>query len=522
MRDWHSYYRDLLATADMPVVGIGVTALNRIGPGYVLPGYEVICYKHGSDIDSLRNICPVRTVQKDFIDSGNITRNNTVSILKQLGVKDYLNSLGKSPSIFVYRSKENLDAYCKEQGWGLLANSHDKRDAYEMKEDFFKIGRSIGLSMIPGEQMNIADLDEDRLALLQKKYGKRLVFQITEIYRGGGQGTIFVENLEDFHHFHRFVDERNARWTKRRLERVNVTRYIDGESPSISGSATRHGVLSGVVQTQILDVEALLLSERDGVFVGHDWSYKDYSGSVQRQTDSIVAALGSYMWSRGYKGVFGVDLIVENITGKVYVVECNPRYTGAFPVYSMMQHQLGEVSFDTFQMLEFMGIDYEMDFDLINDSWKQPKNGSHLILHSPLKKDWARVSGSLVSGVYRLSSRGDLVYLREGATYEAMQSDDEFVLTDGCPSPGTVTKPRLRVGKLIFRRGSLHVQGELTDYVHRAVNQIMSAFSFDQVSEAEQARLNEEYNYTASVEAADHPLVDILESDSGVVELSNL
>ena len=208
---------------------------------------------------------------------------------------------------------------------------------------------------------------------------------------------------------------------------------------------------------------------------------------------------------------------MEQGTNNVYVVECNPRYTGAFPVYSMMQHLLGEVPLDTFQLLEFMNIDYDMDFDWVNKMWKQPKYGSHLVLHNPFKKDWVRAEGGLVSGVYRLDRSGVLEYVRAGATYESLLDDDEFVLTDGCPSPSSVSKPRLRVGKLIFRRGALAHPGELTDYVHSVVNRIMNDFSFVPLSESEQYALDVKYGYVSN----ESDVVDPIIQQTSLIEYSN-
>ena len=302
MRDWRSYYRDLLAGAQRPIVGIGVTAFNRIGPGYASPDYEVICYKHGTDILALRDICKVRSIQHDFIGHGDIRRNNSVAILRQQGVQNYLNSLSAKPMIFVYRSKKALDSLCEEQGWGLLANSSDIRDEYEMKKNFFAIGRSVGLPMISGTQVRIDELGLDEFLMLQKKLGDRLVFQLTEIFRGGGQGTFFINSIDDFYRFLDRVELFRVAKPKRKLTHVNVTKFIEGATASITGCVTRYGVLSGVVQTQVLDVPALLESDRDGVFLGHDWSYNHYGVSVQRQASVAVERLGSYMAKRGYKG----------------------------------------------------------------------------------------------------------------------------------------------------------------------------------------------------------------------------
>jgi len=481
--------------ADMdPVVGVGVTAFNRIGPAFFYPNYQIVCYKDGSDIGGLRRLTSIRSVQSDFAAFGDIRRNNTLAILRQKGVQQYLKSLSGRVRIFVYRSTENVENLCDQLGLEVFANRHNFRDRFENKSEFFKIGREVGLPMISGEQWEIDNLDVDAYHKLRKRLGEKLVFQLTDFSLGGGQGTFFIVYGSDFDNYKEFVERKRQEKPERPLTFVNVTKFVDGMSASIAGCATRHGVLTGVVQTQVMDVAELGESERSGVFRGHDWSYQHYESWVQNQADSIIRKLGEYMYDQGYKGVFGVDLIVDRQQRKVYLVECNPRYTGAFPVYTMLQMQKDEIPLDVFQLLEFFDINYEIDFESISKSWKQPKTGAHLILHSPYKEEWSRAKGNLSAGVYRIKG-SRLEKVGDGVLYDSISDGDEFVLTDGCPRPGTLTKPLLRVGKLIFKKGVLSKPGELTEFGVEAVMRVMEGFDFQKVSDEEQKRLDGEYNY---------------------------
>lgn len=504
-------YLELLRGRQANLVGIGVTAFNRIGPGLFYPEYEIVGYKDSSDIDCLKKIVPIKTIQADFRGDGDINRNNTLAILQHAGVQKYLSSKS-GVKVFVYRTTERIDALCDSLGYEVFANRHDIRDRFENKDEFFHIGRKIGLPMIPGTQLNVAELTDDRYRGLQEEVGKRLVFQLTEIFRGGGQGTFFINSVDDLERFRAFVAKQNANPAKTKVAKVNVTRFISGPSPSITGCATRHGVLTGVVQTQILDVPELVDRDRDGVYLGHDWGASDYDPLVQKQADAIAQKLGAYMYAQGYRGIFGIDLIVDDETGKVYPVECNPRYTGAFPVYTMLQVAYGEIPLDVFQLLEFFDIDYPLDFEAVNRSWKTPKSAAHVTLHNLHKERWARVNGQLTAGTYRLVKRKtkklknkkteeqknlayELERVGDGVLFSDLHREDEFVVTDGCPRPGTVVKPRLRVGKLVFRRRILERPGVLSNFAMEAYRAVMRGFDLQVVSAEEQTRLDKEYGY---------------------------
>ena len=63
-----------------------------------------------------------------------------------------------------------------------------------------------------------------------------------------------------------------------------------------------------------------------------------------------------------------------------------------------------------------------------------------------------------------------------------LQKDEEFILTDGCPAPGDLIKPHLRVGKLIFKNGVLEgTHNRLNDQARAVVKAIEEKFAFTHV-----------------------------------------
>lgn len=461
----------------IPVVGIGVTAFNRIFPGFVYPDYSVVCYKDSDDVEEMGRVARILSIQKDFLDEGDINKLNSLAVLEHKGVEKFMGTKGEGVGIFLYRTTERIDKLCEEKGWRVLANSSQVRDKYEDKKEFFKMGREIGLPMIKGQQFEIEELSGDFYGRIEKKLGRRLVFQLTDFSRGGGKGTFFVNSKDDYGKFLVELEKLNKEY-KGRFVHVNVTRFVEGVSASITGCVTRHGVLSGVVQTQVVDVPELIgESNNRGVFKGHDWSMMQYSDTVQKKADKMVKLLGDHMHKIGYKGIFGIDMIVDIQREEVYPVECNPRYTGAFPVYSMLQMNAGEVPLDVFQFLELLEIEYDMDFDAVNQSWKQPKQGAHLVLNNLEKGNWLRLDRGLEAGVYRFDGK-DINKVGEGVFYSDLTNEDEFVLTDGVPKQGQLVKPGLRFGKLIFKRGVVSGNSELNEFGRGVVGKIYELFKF--------------------------------------------
>jgi len=474
----YAYYRNLLDEASAHIVGVGLTAFGRISPALVTSNYEIVCYKWGSDLPFLGRFCPIRAVQRDFVPN-DLEKLNTQAILRHPGILRYLEGLGKI-AIFSYKHTGWVERFCEEHGWLLLNNPRVLRDQFESKDLFFRLVRKLKLPLILGEQWDVRRLSDDKDYLeLRKRVGERLVFQLVSFSEGGGKGTYFINNLADFR---TFLEDTHGRLDLSQRQLVNASKFIEGISGSITGCVTRYGVLTGPVQTQVLDVPELVnLRERRGIWRGHDWSFKHYPQSVQDQAERITRALGEAMALKGYKGIFGVDLMIDMKLGKVYPNEINPRYTGAFPVYSFLQLGAGEISFDMFQLLEFLDINYQMDFEAVDRSWKAPKEGAQLVLHNKDPERWAKAMGELPAGVYRLKSKKSKVKsqklsferVRDGVTPLDIQHPDEFVLTDGVPKPGDLVKPHLRCGKLVFGRSILDgTHNRLNEWARTIVNEV--------------------------------------------------
>jgi hypothetical protein len=446
----------------LKVVGVGVTAFNRIMPAFFLPDYQIICYKNSQELSLLRKKCPVLSLEENGQKIGKL---NSYAILAHPLVQKHLKSLGQNLGIFVYKSSARLQGLCRQNGWQLIANPPGIRDPYEDKRIFRGVLEKIGLKPIPGEILSLAGFSESLLVRMQAKYGPQLVLKLPEVKQGGGRGNTFVEKKEDLKIFWSKVKELARIYD---LKHLLVEKKIEGISPSITGCVTRRGVLTGVVQTQITDIpEVVAVQNGSGMFVGHDWSYAAYPEKVRNQARQIARKFGEYLGQQGYRGVFGLDFIVERQTEEVYPCECNPRYTGAFPVYSLIQLKQKEPPFDLFHFREHLGFTYHFDFTQTQHYYWRPKNGAHLIL-SNKTPNWLKVTGRIRAGVYRLMA-DQLKFIRLGFSPLDLQDPDEFVLTDGVPFSGALIKPYLRILKLIFPNQILTKDGQNLDWRTRQI-----------------------------------------------------
>jgi hypothetical protein len=446
--------------AYLPVVGIGVSAFQRSGLGAILPNYEILSLLETNDLAAIRQEIPVISVQKD-LDGAWPEKFNTSSILKLKSVRDWLNKKGKV-NLFVYKAATPLDPIVAELNVRLLSSPGWVRKPLEDKKVFRVEAQAAGIRIPRGENLKISDLTKLKWDELKQIYGARLVFQLTDFSTGGGQGTFFIDKLEDFKKFHEFTRSQDR---KIGLNFVNVCERVDGRAASITGCATKHGVVTGVLQTQIIDQPELVgFTGRSGVWLGHDWNVR-FSEKAQLNAEALCKKWGEHIYQKGYKGIYGLDVVVTD-NEEIVVIECNSRYTGAFPVYTMMQLNQHETPLDVWHLAEWLGLDYELDLDAVQSVSREPKRGAHLILHNTSSQP-IKMEKQIKAGVYKNNQ-----FLRPGFSLADIKSDDEFVLCDRAPNKGQVVKPAERMGKLMFKRQVIDNKGRLLPEIREIIKRL--------------------------------------------------
>jgi len=451
---------------DFKITGIGVTAFPRAAIGYLLPSYEVLSLLETADLESIRKVFPVVSLEKD-LKAKLPEKFNTSEMLQLPEAKKYLS---QKQALFLYKASKKSNRLAEEMGVKVLSTPGEIRSVYENKKEFRVEGKKAGINIIAGETLLVDDLTESKWQEYRQSLGEELVFQLPDYTVGGGLGTFFIREREDFLRFKDFVKRRRE---VREIEIVNVTKLIKGETSSMTGCATKFGVVTGKLQKQVMDQpELAALHGRDGVWLGHDWQV-EFSEKAQAEAEALVKKWGEYIYKHGYKGIFGLDVMVDE-NDRVWPVECNARYTGAFPVYTMMQIAQGEMPIDVWHLLEWLGVDYEMNIDEVQKMSRQPKKGAHLLLHN-MERRHVTPTKTIKAGVYKMEN-GKAEWIRDGFSLLDIQSEDEWVLCDKIPTEEAVLKPAERVGRLMFKRRVMGDDNRLLPEIKKVVKAMYDKF----------------------------------------------
>jgi len=460
------------------IIGIGAAnAFPFIIPSYFLKDYSIMCIRDRKDTRLIKKHVQVFCVE-DLIPNVNVAKVNQQELLDQEVSQEYLSKFD-NPFIFVRKTTPSTQHLTDEKHLKLLGNSKTVRDPFENKLIFRQTLESIGIKTIDGFSIPYREMNFDVIKKAQSKLGEKLVLQAAELTHGGGVGTGFIEDKNDYDTYMDRMD-RVINLNGRKIENINITKFVSGTPSSVLGCVTKFGVIVGSIQTQIQDIpEVCNLSKGDGVYCGHDWYYKKTTRKIYDQVYKITSEFGKKISQSGYKGIFGLDLIIDYETGQVYPIECNPRYTDALPVASFLAMEKRINSLEYYHFLEHLGLDYKLNIKRINKRYRRQFKGSQILLMS--KSDsLTKNNKELQAGIYEYKN-GDIFLIKESFEIKDIRNKNQFLITDGVPFANTTFKSRSRIARLLFKKSILKNDKELEDDIKDLINLIYNKFEFKEI-----------------------------------------
>lgn len=362
-----------------------------------------------------------------------------------------------------------LDPPYKVNPLTYLMNSPTISHAYENKRYFRD--EFAGLIKIPDYEIKYMN-ELDRAASykqLVERFGGDFILQDED--SSGSKGTYAVRNYDEY------LDAIKSLKRFSRGRTIVASQFIHGEVSSIQVCISKYGVFSGGIQRQLVDSKHLCNPNLAGAtkWCGGEIG-ADYPDIVQHQAREIASIVGTELSSHGYKGIFGVDLIVtpEN---EVYAIEINARLTGYSHVISDMQHLQGKIPFMLLHLLEMGNYKYEVtDTEALPSVSHYDKPGSLLIVNNPLETDIV-MNHYIKPGLYRFR-QGKLTFVRPAYSLESVKGDDTLLILCRHNQGDSVGSGK-RILK-IMKTGRVMYKGELTPKAQQMVKAVKETFDLPQ------------------------------------------
>jgi len=409
------------------IFGIAADAFNRLYFNDFNINYHIIALKNNLETDQIKKNFNVFCLEEKIGNTVYQISLNGASIIKNIEVQKYINSFTK-PYVISYKGRSDFEDICEQNKWISSISSSKVNEYLENKVNFRKFLIENSLSYIEGYISKLAELNFNEI---EEKLGLPFVIQYPE--SSGGRGTFFIDNLESF----TIALQRLEAFEQEKLiDTVSITKFIKGRQVSISAIATRWGTLTSNLQFQILGVPELLPEGANkGKFCGHDWSRSKFiNKDINNEAIILAKRFGDLIYKKlGYRGFFGLDIIIEEDTNKIYIIECNPRLTGALPTLDLIQFKDRKVQMIPIHLLEFIAenekdLKFNLDIDSIEADVQDYKEGCHFFVFSK-SDNIIKINSNLKPGIYSLLDN-QMKYIRQGYRLNDLENNNEFIITE--------------------------------------------------------------------------------------------
>jgi len=463
--------RELLYSVKGVFAGVGMTAFSRIAPAYFLNSYSIVSLRRTRDLLFLREKARIFCLEEEL---GGVIREkglNSAVLLAHSLAREFIKGLPNPGYLLVYQNYPLLETLARQEGWFLLANPSALRLRVTDRSFFYRMVNDLSLPVIPGGIQPVKELWERDYQYWAETLGPEFVVQLPDVTQGGGRGTFFVRSPRDYTRLRERL--RNSSWREISLKSVSFHRYINGIPVSVTLCVTTHGILLTGIQTQLIDLPYCENLPEDGVFCGHVWDDTPWPSSITGEARRQARAIGTYLAALGYKGILGIDFLIDKSRERIFPLEINPRLTGAFPMLSLLHIRNGTIPLEAFHMLEFLNVPYQVDVEDLNARYEEPLRGSHVLLFL-LSNEKRTMSGGLDAGLYDWErERETFSFVRGAIDYHAFENDRQFVVVDGPPDTGgkalASSDPLHRLCRLLFPYPVVDENGILEPPARRAI-----------------------------------------------------
>jgi hypothetical protein len=374
-------------------------------------------------------------------------------------VVDYLVSLNK-PVLLFFKKTLDLEKSLLNKPFISVGSNFKLSEKYENNIHFQKLLDELNIPSPKHTSIKARLLNYKKIV---RSVGPKFVIQLPG--SALGTGTFFVLTKRDFE---KIIRKPLLRKAIKDNTDLKIAEFIHRDSsPSMTICVTKSGVLYTGLQKQIIDVQEVLeKGRRSGIFCGHDWSNSHFPANTKKQAAFIANKIGMFLKNKeGFRGIFGIDFVLEKETRKLYPIEANVRLLGSFPLLSMIQEHSNQPVIQAVQIIDTLDRDdYRLDIRSLNFLMSRHKEGSHLNIYAK-NKGLSYISKNIKPGIYQVDDKNKkVIFLRDGLFFEDLKNNNEVLLTGGIPYKSRVYKEHANICKLISRNSFLDDSDKLSAF----------------------------------------------------------
>jgi len=237
-------------------------------------------------------------------------------------------TIQRMSNILVFKNTTQIEKICQKNNWCLL--NPPAKLAGEIEE---KISAIKWLGML---KKYLPKYQVKKCGCI-KWTGKQFVLQFNRSHTGSG--TIKIKTKTQLTEFQNKFPLREAR----------LAPYIDGPLFTNNNIVWKNTVLLGNINYQITGLEPF--TDLPFAGIGNDWAlpHKILTTKQIKQFQKIATDVGQRMRRAGWKGLFGIDVVTDKKTGRLYLLEINARQPASASFESQLQSNLKTKNITTFE-----------------------------------------------------------------------------------------------------------------------------------------------------------------------------
>jgi hypothetical protein len=437
--------RTLQTTADIrrffrvnetPIYYVSTTTFNLLGAEEWVGGLNFLNAVDSFDGQHPNVFLPVG-LPPDCLDSFEACNN---ALLGHPAVADYIRARGPGGKVLFLMFDEQTERLAARLGLEVCFPPAALRHNLDSKLTTTRLANKAGVTSVPHVLARVENYASLRRAA--RDLGPDLVVQLS--HGDSGTTTFFISSAADFR---AHADAIAA------APEVKIMRRIRCRPLTIEGCVTRHGTLVGPLMAELIGFSTL--TPYRGGWCGNELAPLRLGAGLRRQAQQATIALGRQLRTVGYRGYFGLDFLLDQDTGALYLGELNPRITGATFLTSQAALDAGSVPLLLYHLLEWFAVEYRVDVADFNDQWLTPHRtgdwGQLIIEHTAETADV--VSGAPASGVWRLAGDGTVSLVRREFHPRAVTDETEALFLRTVDD-GQVVSAGQSLGR-VFTRGRL-------------------------------------------------------------------
>lgn len=255
------------------------------------------------------------TNEAPFVKEGE--RLDTHELLALPATAEFIQKLRK-PKILVFKNTPQIERICEAKNWRLLNPSAALGNLVEEKISQVEWLGELARFLPPHQILLCKDIQFT---------GEPFVLQFNRAHTG--LGTIHIKTEGDLERVKKQFPDRPAR----------VTTFISGPVFTNNTVVAKDAILFGNISYQITGLSPF--TNNPFATIGNDWGFAKRALS-REQTErfhEIARAVGEKLRKDGWKGLFGIDVIVDERNGQLFLLEINARQPASTTYESQLQHE---------------------------------------------------------------------------------------------------------------------------------------------------------------------------------------